>query len=87
MSISHIAALATLDPGMARDRLMAAIESAGGNRALAARALGLPLTTLYRWLRVLGVMVEVHRRWPPYSHRAKRDKVTQVSARFTTRLS
>ncbi len=35
-------------------RVQAAIDAAGGNRAEAARVLGIDRTTLYRWLRRLG---------------------------------
>src|SRR5262249_48634167 len=54
---------ATLAPGTLQDaldraaaaRIQAAITAADGNRAEAARALGIDRTTLYRFLRRLGI--------------------------------
>jgi transcriptional regulator with GAF, ATPase, and Fis domain len=50
---SRIGALIVVDREKAKAEILAAIDDAKGNRTHAAKALGVPFTTLHNWIRRL----------------------------------
>lgn len=52
------------DPALARRRIFKALERTDGNRARAARALGVQRCTFMRWISALDMAGDVDALWP-----------------------
>lgn len=59
--VSAMGALIIVDPNAARERILAAIDAAKGNRTRAAEALGAKHRSLLRWIDKLALWPEIDR--------------------------